>query len=362
MNPILTFVVPCYNSEAYMRRCIDSLLQPGNTDVEVVVVNDGSSDGTAWIADQYAARFPTQVRAVHKSNGGHGSAINAGLAAATGTYFKVVDSDDWLDSHALDEVLGLLRRLERDGESLDVLITNFVYEKAGKRIKRSVSYRRALPRKRIFGWNETHSFRSWQYLLMHSITYRTQLLRDCELHVPEHSFYVDNYFAFIPLTRVHKLYYLDVDFYRYYIGRSDQSVNERVMIGRIDQQININMLMIEHLSATQKSGRCPRSRALHGALRSTGDGGIVGSSCSRWHPAVAGEEEHSVAQDRQFEPRDLRSYEAYTARHSRGAVRQDRKRGNACGLRCRAIVRGIQLTSVSDGDSGRRRRRGTLEP
>lgn len=258
MNPILTFVVPCYNSEAYMRRCIDSLLQPGNTDVEVVVVNDGSSDGTAWIADQYAARFPTQVRAVHKSNGGHGSAINAGLAAATGTYFKVVDSDDWLDSHALDEVLGLLRRLERDGESLDVLITNFVYEKAGKRIKRSVSYRRALPRKRIFGWNETHSFRSWQYLLMHSITYRTQLLRDCELHVPEHSFYVDNYFAFIPLTRVHKLYYLDVDFYRYYIGRSDQSVNERVMIGRIDQQININMLMIEHLSATQKSGTLPK--------------------------------------------------------------------------------------------------------
>ncbi|MFT3942910.1 MAG: glycosyltransferase family A protein [Ancrocorticia sp.] len=258
MNPILTFVVPCYNSEAYMRRCIDSLLQPGNTDVEVVVVNDGSSDGTAWIADEYVARFPTQVHAVHKSNGGHGSAINAGLAAATGTYFKVVDSDDWLDKQALEEVLGLLRSLERRGESLDVLITNFVYEKAGKRIKRSVSYRRALPRNRIFGWNETHSFRSWQYLLMHSITYRTQLLRDCQLQVPERSFYVDNYFAFIPLSRVHKLYYLDVDFYRYYIGRSDQSVNERVMIGRIDQQININMLMIEHLSGAQKSGSLPK--------------------------------------------------------------------------------------------------------
>ncbi len=258
MNPILTFVVPCYNSEAYMSHCIDSLLRPGVTDVEVVVVNDGSSDGTARIADEYAERYPAQVRAVHKKNGGHGSAINAGLAAATGTYFKVVDSDDWLDSGALDEVLNLLRRLERDGDSLDILITNFVYEKEGKRIKRAVSYRQALPRNRIFGWDETRSFRSWQYLLMNSITYRTQLLRDCELHVPEHSFYVDNYFAFIPLSRVHKLYYLDVDFYRYFIGRSDQSVNEKVMIGRIDQQININMLMVEHLSAMHLTGALPR--------------------------------------------------------------------------------------------------------
>ena len=92
----ITFTVPCYNSQDYMERCIDSLL-PGGEDVEIIIVNDGSTDATAQIADDYAARYPGIVRAVHKKNGGHGSGVNKGLELATGAYFKVVDSDDWLD-------------------------------------------------------------------------------------------------------------------------------------------------------------------------------------------------------------------------------------------------------------------------
>lgn len=255
MNPILTVAIPSYDSEKYLSQSVDSILAAGAPDVEILIVNDGSSDSTKEIADRYAADHPNVITAIHKANGGHGSAINAGLAAARGTYFKVVDSDDWLDLEALLEVLTLLRDIERRQRQMDLLITNFVYEKQGKRIKRVVDYGRALPRNQVFSWADVGRFRPWQYLLMHSMIYRTQLLRDCDLYVPENSFYVDNYFAFVPLPEVQYLGYLDVDLYRYFIGREDQSVNEKVMIGRIDQQINVNLLMAQALRDALASGR-----------------------------------------------------------------------------------------------------------
>lgn len=90
---LLSVAIPCYNSEEYMRKCIESLLV-GGEDVEILIVDDGSSDGTAEIADGYRALYPSIVKVIHKENGGHGSAVNEGLAQATGLYFKVVDSDD----------------------------------------------------------------------------------------------------------------------------------------------------------------------------------------------------------------------------------------------------------------------------
>ncbi len=254
MSISLTIAVPCFNSEEYMGTSIDSLLKEWAPDVEVVIVNDGSKDGTARIADEYVQRYPDRVRAVHKVNGGHGSAINAGLEVARGAYFKVLDSDDWLDEDAYRRTLDLIRGWIANESAVDLLITNFVYEKQGKRNKQSVNYRRALPRNRTLGWHQVRSFLPWQYMLMHSMIYRTELLRECQLQVPEHSFYVDNYFAFVPLPHVQSLYYLDVDLYRYFIGRDDQSVNEKVMISRIDQQININLKLVEALSGARKVG------------------------------------------------------------------------------------------------------------
>ncbi len=252
-NPILTLVVPCYNAQDYMERCIESLLAPSADDIEIVIVNDGSSDRTAEIADRYCAEYPETIRAVHKENGGHGSGINAGLAIARGTYFKVVDADDWLDATAYSQILEILRAKGTPGGEVDLIITNFVYEKQGKKVKRVVDYRRALPKNRVFTWDEVRNFRTWQYLLMHSMIYRTELLRACNLHVPENSFYVDNYFAFVPLTEVRTLGYFDVDLYRYFIGRDDQSVNEKVMISRIDQQIGVNLAMVRHLSEMRRA-------------------------------------------------------------------------------------------------------------
>lgn len=241
---LLSVAIPSYNSEGYMRNCIESLL-PGGEEVEIIIVNDGSKDGTAAIADEYAAKYPTIVKAVHQENGGHGEAVNAGLRNATGLYYKVVDSDDWVNQEAYMKILETLAKLVKSGDMVDMFISNYVYEKEGKKRKRVIQYRSAFPTDRVFTWDDVKSFHVGQYILMHSVIYRTQMLKDCALELPKHTFYVDNIYVYHPLPYVKKMYYLDVNFYRYYIGREGQSVQEKVMIGRIDQQLRVTKIIID---------------------------------------------------------------------------------------------------------------------
>lgn len=252
---LLSIAIPCYNSANYMRNCIESLL-PGGEEVEILIVNDGSTkDHTAAIADEYEQQYPTICRAIHQENGGHGEAVNAGLRNATGIFFKVVDSDDWVNDEAYEEVLNTLRDFVYGGDTLDMLITNFVYEKQGAKHKRVMQYRTALPKREVISWKDVKVFMLGQYILMHSVIYRTEMLRDCGLELPKHTFYVDNIFVYHPLPHVNKMYYLDVNFYRYFIGREDQSVNEQVMIGRIDQQIRVTKLMLGYYDIAKITNR-----------------------------------------------------------------------------------------------------------
>ena len=246
---LLTVAIPCYNSESYMEHCINTLLT-GGEEVEIIIVDDGSAkDRTGEIADRYAREYPTICRAIHQENGGHGEAVNTGLKNATGIFFKVVDSDDWVNEEAYVQVLDTLRRFVYGGETLDMLVTNFVYEKEGARRKKVMKYHTAFPKDKVFGWNDVKFFMTGQYI------YRTGLLIQCGLELPKHTFYVDNIFVYQPLPHVKHIYYLDVNFYRYYIGRQDQSVNEEVMIGRIDQQIRVTKLMLGYYDAMKISSR-----------------------------------------------------------------------------------------------------------
>ena len=243
---LLSVAIPCYNSESYMRHCIESLL-PGGDEVEILIVDDGSTkDRTAEIADEYERNYPGICRAIHQENGGHGEAVNAGLRNASGIYFKVVDSDDWVDESAYMEILNTLRRFVYGEKTLDMLVSNFVYEKQGSNRKKVMNYRTALPENQLIDWDDVKVFILGQYILMHSVIYRTELLKQCGLELPKHTFYVDNIFVYQPLPHVKTLYYLNVNFYRYFIGRDDQSVNEQVMIGRIDQQIRVTKLMLSY--------------------------------------------------------------------------------------------------------------------
>ena len=239
----ITFAIPCYNSEAYMEKAINSIL-PAGDDVEILIINDGSTDKTKKIGKHYAEKFPSIVKVINKENGGHGDAVNSGLSHASGKYFKVVDSDDWVDEDALIKLLDVIKGFVREGSEVDMIVSNYVYEKAGMEHKKIIHYRNVLPQNEIFRWDDIGSFHLDQYILMHSVMYRTEMLKLCQLKLPKHTFYVDNIYVYYPLPHVRLLYYLDVDFYRYFIGRDDQSVNEKIMISRVDQQIYVTKSMI----------------------------------------------------------------------------------------------------------------------
>jgi len=245
VQKLITFTVPCYNSAAYMRHCIETLLTAGE-EAEILLVDDGSTkDDTPAICDEYAAQYPTVVRAIHQENGGHGEGVNQGVRNASGIYFKVVDSDDWLDTGCLRKVMARLRLLVHRGIAPDLMLCNYVYEHAADGTSHTVRYANVFPQDRLFGWMHVGRFRPDQNILMHSVIYRTEVLRQCGMVLPKHTFYVDNIFVYQPLPYVKSLYYMDLDLYRYFIGRADQSVNESIMVKRVDQQLRVTTHMID---------------------------------------------------------------------------------------------------------------------
>jgi len=249
-HKLLTFVVPAYNSENYLSHCIESLI-PGGDDVEIIVINDGSTDKTEAIALSYERKYPGIVKVVSKINGGHGSGINVGLERATGLYFKVVDSDDWLDADALSTLLSTIRKHHQEGVNVDLYITNFVYDKTdeGKYFVRHFS--RHFKSDRLLSWSQVGRFFGAQVLLMHSLTYNTEKLRKSGIKLPNHTFYVDNIYSYTPLPQMHTIFYLDINLYHYYIGREDQSVNMRVFTNRYDQQIRVMKELLHAYSYTE---------------------------------------------------------------------------------------------------------------
>ncbi len=259
----ITFTVPCYNSEDYMRRCIDSLLA-GGRDVEIILINDGSTDGTAKIADEYQLTYPDIIRTVHKENGGHGSGVNKGLELAKGIYYKVVDSDDWLDQEAYSKLLARVKEFcgagceESAADTPDLFVCNYVYDHLDEGRNRSINYRNVFPAEERCSWKTIGHFRPSQYLIMHSLMFKTEILRQSGVKLPEHTFYVDNLFSYQPLPYVKDIYYMDIDLYHYYLGREDQSVNEKVLMKRIDQQIRVTELVAECVDLNEVKKKYPK--------------------------------------------------------------------------------------------------------
>lgn len=252
----ITFTVPCYNSAEYMGRCINSLLVCGDA-AEIIIVDDGSTDRTGRIADEYERDYPGIVRVIHKENGGHGSGVNAGLAAAKGRYFKVVDSDDWLDKMALVQIIKMLKEWEEEGTAADLLVCNYVYDHLYEGKQKAMHYRNVFQDGRFYTWREIGHFKPSQYLIMHALIYKTEVLRESGVQLPEHTFYVDNLFANQPLPYVKTIFYRDLDLYHYFLGREDQSVNEEVLKKRIDQQILVTKLVSECTDWRETAAREP---------------------------------------------------------------------------------------------------------
>ena len=253
---LISFCIPSYNSENYMRKCIESIL-PGGEDVEIIIVNDGSKDKTGEIADEYAAKYPTICRAVHQENGGHGEGVNQGIRLGKGLYLKIVDSNDWVNEEALLTLIAKIKEHKAAGTLPELYITNFVYEHVEDNTTYVRSYKKNFKENVIATWKDMKPFHYSSTLLMHSLMYRLDVLRSSGLVLPKHTFYVDNLYAHNPLPYVKNYYYMDLNFYRYFIGRSDQSVNWDVFAKRTDQQnrVMLGMATAFHLYDIKKTDK-----------------------------------------------------------------------------------------------------------
>ena len=217
LNKLLTVSVACYNVEAYLRQTLDSCVVPEIMDrLEVIVVNDGSEDGTAGVAMEYVRKWPGTFMLINKENGGYGSAFNASLKAASGRYFRLLDGDDWFDSDGLREFMAILEDA-RD----DMIITRFrrVFESDGHTEERDEGENIPF----VTGTFEELPDDAW--FTMHAITYRTSLLRDNGVTITEHCFYTDQEYDLLPLRWVNTVRVAPVTLYCYRIGRSEQSVS-----------------------------------------------------------------------------------------------------------------------------------------
>jgi len=246
-SKILTIMVPCYNSAPFMGKCIESLV-PGGEDVEILVIDDGSPTDNTWeIASDYEKRYPGIIRAIHQENGGYGEAVNTGMREAVGTYFCIMDADDSANTKALLKIINRLKSLEKAGTPADLFLVNYIYKKEGTKNVR-MGLKGAFETDKLLTWEETGRFALTQYLMIHNLIYRKEVLDKTGLKLPSHVCYSDNLIVMCPLQHVKSIYYMDVDYYYYTIGRPDQSVNESVQIKQLDQQLFITRLVIDSFS------------------------------------------------------------------------------------------------------------------
>ena len=226
---LISFIVPCFNSAEYMRKCIESLLHfPERT--EIIIVDDGSTDDTARIADEYVSKYPSFITAIHQDNRGHGGAINAGLAIAQGLYIKIVDSDDWLNPPSLKTVLDRLEDIEPEG-GVDMLVTNYSYYHRGKGIDQTVTYKAFFESDTIETWNDVtvRKIRPWNQFMLHALTFRAEIIKQSGMVLPENVYYEDNYILCYLFPICEKILYLNTNLYVYYIGREGQSMSPEML-------------------------------------------------------------------------------------------------------------------------------------
>ncbi len=217
---ILTIVIPSYNTEKFIDKNIPTFLQDSILDdIEILIINDGSTDHTVEIAKKYEEKYPDTVHIVNKKNGGHGSVINKGIEIATGTYYKVVDGDDWVDTNNLCRFVTDLKQQDAD------LVINpyyFVYDGSGRR--KLVKF--GAP---IYGISILFDdiCTNYQKLPIHSITYKTHILRNNGIKVREKCFYEDNEYDLLPIPFVNTIAIYDYPIYEYLIAQQNQSVSDK---------------------------------------------------------------------------------------------------------------------------------------
>lgn len=240
MNKALTISVAAYNVEKYLEKCLDSFCVPEiMKDIEVLIVNDGSTDRTAEIAAEYVAKYPATFILINKENGGHGSTINTGIQAASGKYFKLVDADDWVERDGLIQLVEILKEQEVDA----VLSPYYMVEAENGKKTRMACYPVQAKSPNLKA--ETKQMKRFWNPVMHTITYRTAILQKNFLPIDEHCFYVDVEYVFFYFRYVENVLIADTPVYNYLVGTSGQSVNMHNMVKRREQHLRVCKRLLE---------------------------------------------------------------------------------------------------------------------
>ena len=233
MNKILTIVIPTYNMQDYLRRCLDSLIVPEEQmqQLEVLVINDGSKDNSSIIAHEYQDKYPNTFRVIDKENGNYGSCINAALKVATGKYIKILDADDWYDTENLSTLMSFLK-----DAYVDAVITDYSKYWGGSNIERidhlfkKTSY--------IYSVNELlqENEKGVKCVPMHSLCYKMSCFEGIDYHQTEGVSYTDKEWDLMPWINVNTIVYIPLNVYQYNLEREGQTCDLGVFFKKIPEQ------------------------------------------------------------------------------------------------------------------------------
>lgn len=247
--PVLTVAMPCYNVARYLERGLasfDDVRFEGL--VELIVVDDGSTDTTASIAQAFVERRPQVFRLISKPNGGHGSAVNAGLAQARGTYFRVVDGDDWVDTDELVRFAQLLAQATSD------LVVDVKTE-----VDMATMSPRVFPLPAELAQGGSCDLESVCMLdafapnvMIHTLTARVAYLRSISLHLLEKTFYEDLEFVVKATLDAADVEFVDTRVYQYLVGNASQSVADEGYVRRWDDHTRVCEELLELLSSRKQ--------------------------------------------------------------------------------------------------------------
>lgn len=241
MSKTLTISIAAYNAEKYIERCLKSFVNSSVLeDLEIIVVDDGSTDSTAYIARKYCNLYPKSIYLVNKSNGGHGSTINQGILEAKGKFFKTVDADDWVDIDGINQLVDALKRINADLVINPYMIVNEKEEVTNE--INIVDNNGNVIYGKEYSVNEIGKYIT---IAMHAVTFRTDVLKSLELKISEKCFYVDTEYTVFPLIHVNTVCVLEFPVYMYLLGTQEQSMNMKNMIKRRDQHLKVLIRVME---------------------------------------------------------------------------------------------------------------------
>ncbi|MEG2517926.1 MAG: glycosyltransferase [Raoultibacter sp.] len=239
---VVTICIPAYNVESYLDRCLFSLLTCKNAaNLEILIVNDGSKDGTAEIACRYEEHYPSIIKLINKENGGHGSTINTALALAQGTYFRIIDGDDWVDSKSFDKLLGNIIEEHID---VDLISSNYyqIYFEDGH----AVPWMKIGASPDYLALDFASSDFSQEYFTMAAVMFKTSVLRQPAFKIQEHTFYVDVEYLLYPIPYTHTVMFTPEYIYRYAVGNADQSINPNTFTKKYDHHDRVIRRMLSY--------------------------------------------------------------------------------------------------------------------